>query len=91
MNIYRFKLSAWLKTEAATSRKQRRTLKKTHIDLCALGFDGSYDRVSAFARRWKVDQFSVTIIYEQQAVLTKRRTISDGKYGKYGVATRLAG
>jgi hypothetical protein len=24
--------------------------------LCALGFEGSYDRVAAFARQWKVDQ-----------------------------------
>jgi len=27
-----------------------------HIDLCALGFEGAYDRVTAFARQWKVDQ-----------------------------------
>jgi len=27
-----------------------------HADLCALGFEGSYDRVAAFARQWKVDQ-----------------------------------
>lgn len=32
---YAFKLSAWLKTEATKSRKQRRTLKQMHIDLCA--------------------------------------------------------
>jgi hypothetical protein len=31
-------------------------LKQMHIDLCALGFEGSYDRVAAFARQWKVDQ-----------------------------------
>lgn len=34
-------------------RKQRRTLKWIHADLCALGFTGSYDRVAAFARRWR--------------------------------------
>ena len=27
-----------------------------HIDLCLLGYEGSYDRVAAFARQWKVDQ-----------------------------------
>jgi hypothetical protein len=27
-----------------------------HIDLCALGYEGSYDRVAAFAKQWKVDQ-----------------------------------
>jgi hypothetical protein len=32
------------------SRKQRRTLKQMHADLVALGFDGSYGRVAAFAR-----------------------------------------
>ena len=56
LDKYAFKLSAWLKTETTKSRKQRRTLKQMHIDLCALGFEGSYDRVAAFARQWKVDQ-----------------------------------
>jgi predicted transcriptional regulator len=56
LDKYSFKLSAWLKTEATKSRKQRRTLKQMHIDLCALGYEGSYDRVAAFARQWKVDQ-----------------------------------
>jgi len=56
LDKYAFKLSTWLKTEATKSRKQRRTLKQMHIDLCALGFEGSYDRVAAFARQWKVDQ-----------------------------------
>ncbi|MBY4703390.1 winged helix-turn-helix transcriptional regulator, partial [Ralstonia insidiosa] len=50
------KLSAWLKTEANKPRKQRRTLKQIHTDLCALGFTGSYDRVAAFARRWRQEQ-----------------------------------
>jgi transcriptional regulator with XRE-family HTH domain len=56
LDKYTLKLSAWLKTEAAKSRKQRRTLKQLHLALRALGYDGSYDRVAAFARRWKVDQ-----------------------------------
>lgn len=34
-------------------RKQKRTLKQLHADLIALGFDGSYSRVAAFARDWK--------------------------------------
>jgi len=49
---YAAKLSGWLKTEAnkpRKQRKQRRTLKQIHADLCALGFTGSYDRVAAFA------------------------------------------
>jgi transcriptional regulator with XRE-family HTH domain len=56
LDRYAFKLSAWLKTETTKSRKQRRTLKQMHIDLCLLGYEGSYDRVAAFARQWKVDQ-----------------------------------
>ena len=54
--MYAFKLSAWLKTESTKSRKQKRSLKQMHADLCVLGFEGSYDRVAAFARQWKVDQ-----------------------------------
>jgi len=50
------KLAAWLKTESAKSRKQRRTLKQMHADLVVLGFDGSYNRVAAFARDWRADR-----------------------------------
>ena len=49
-------LSALLKTEAAKSRKQRRTLKQSHEDLKELGFEGPYDRVAAFARVWRAGQ-----------------------------------
>src|SRR5450830_872899 len=48
--------STWFKTESTKSRKQKRSLKQMHADLCVLGFEGSYDRVAAFARQWKVDQ-----------------------------------
>jgi transposase-like protein len=50
---YAFQRSALLKTEAAESRKQRRTLKQIHEDLKELGLEGSCDRVAAFARSWK--------------------------------------
>jgi transposase len=50
------KLAAWLKSEAAKTRKQRRTLKQMHSDLVALGFAGSYNRVAAFARDWRADR-----------------------------------
>jgi transposase len=46
------KLSGWLRSEATKSRKQRRTLKQMHADLVVLGFEGSYNRVAAFARAW---------------------------------------
>jgi hypothetical protein len=49
-------LSAWLKAEASKPRKQRRNLKQLHLELKELGYEGSYDRVAAFARQWKVGQ-----------------------------------
>lgn len=53
---YAFQLSTLLKTEAAKSRKQRRTLEQIHEDLKESGFVGAYDRVAAFARTWKKGQ-----------------------------------
>jgi transposase len=50
------KLSGWLRIEVGKSRKQRRTAKQMHSDLVALGYDGSYGRVAAFARAWKADR-----------------------------------
>ena len=48
------KLAGWLKTEAGKSRKQRRTVERMYADLAALGYNGSYNRVAAFARLWQV-------------------------------------
>jgi transposase len=56
LDTFADKLSAWLKTEASRPRKQKRTLKQLHGDLVALGFDGSYGRVAAFAREWREDR-----------------------------------
>ncbi|MCO4856474.1 helix-turn-helix domain-containing protein [Herbaspirillum sp. WGmk3] len=50
------RLSAWLSAEAVKSRKQKRTLKQMFLDLRELGYEGSYDRVAAFGRQWKVGQ-----------------------------------
>jgi len=49
------RLSAWLRTESKKSRKQKRTLKQLHAELVSLGYEGSYNRVAAFAREWKAD------------------------------------
>ena len=38
------KLTGWLRTEAAKSRKQRRSVKQLHGDLVALGYTGSCNR-----------------------------------------------
>ena len=53
LDPYAEKLSAWLRREAARPRKQRRTAKQLYGDLVSLSYDGSYNRVAAFARAWK--------------------------------------
>ena len=50
------RLTGWLKTEGGKSRKQRRSVKQLHADLVALGYTGSYNRVAAFAREWRIDR-----------------------------------
>ena len=50
------KLAGWLRTETAKSRKQRRSVKQLHADLVGLGYTGSYNRVAAFAREWRIDR-----------------------------------
>ena len=50
------KLASWLKAEANKNRKQRRNLRQIYTDLVALGYEGSYDRVAAFARGWRQAQ-----------------------------------
>lgn len=46
-------LEGWLKREAGQGRKQRRNLRRLYVDLVALGYAGSYDRVAAYARDWR--------------------------------------
>src|SRR3974390_2375811 len=53
LDPYADKLSQMLRQEAGKSRKQKRTVKQLHADLVALGYEGSYNRVAAFAREWK--------------------------------------
>ena len=50
------RLSAWLKTEFKKGRKQKRTMRQLHADLVSLGYEGSYNRVAAFAREWRDDR-----------------------------------
>lgn len=56
LDAFADRLSAWLKAEANKSRKHKRTLKQLHTDLVSLGYDGSYNRVAAFARDWRADR-----------------------------------
>jgi transposase len=50
------KLTGWLRQEAGKSRKQKRTAKQMHADLVVLGYGGSYGRVAAFVRGWKIER-----------------------------------
>ena len=50
------KLTIWLQRESGHNRKRRRNLKQLHRDLVTLGYEGSYDRVAAFARLWRQRQ-----------------------------------
>ena len=59
LDAFTEKLGGWLKSEASKSRKQRRTLKQMHADLVALGYQGSYNRVAAFARAWHAHRHEV--------------------------------
>lgn len=56
LDAYALKLTHWLQIEASRNRKQRRSVKQLHADLASLGYTGSYDRVTAFARRWRQAQ-----------------------------------
>ena len=56
LDPFAVKLASWLRQEAGKSRKQKRTAKHLYADLAALGYDGSYGRVAAFARCWKADR-----------------------------------
>ena len=47
------KLSGWLEAEVAKGRKARRTARRLHAELVALGYKGSNARVAAFVRHWR--------------------------------------
>ncbi len=59
LDPYMERLAIWLKTESGKSRKHKRSLKQLYQDLLPLGFTGSYDRVAAFARRWRQEQLEL--------------------------------
>ena len=56
LDLFAPKLAAWLKAESKKNRKQRRNLRQIYADLSSLGYEGSYDRVAAFARHWRQAQ-----------------------------------
>lgn len=60
LDAFASKLEGWLKSEAKKGRKQRRNTRQLFNDLVVLGFEGSYDRVAAFARNWRQNQHEAT-------------------------------
>lgn len=56
LDPYADRLSSWLLAQTRKSRKDRRNAKLMHEDLVKLGYDGSYERVAAFARAWRADR-----------------------------------
>ena len=56
LDPYADRLSAWLLIQTRKSRKERRTVKQMHADLVKFGYDGSYERLAAFARAWRDDR-----------------------------------
>lgn len=56
LDDYEQVLNGWLHRESKRPRKQRKTAKSLYSALVLIGYSGSYDRVAAFARRWKRGQ-----------------------------------
>ncbi len=56
LSPYMDKLQQWLKTESRRGRKERRSVKQLYHDLVKLGYLGSYDRVAAYAKQWRLNQ-----------------------------------
>ncbi len=83
LDAYADKLAGWLRREGNRPRKQRRTVKHLYGDLVSLGYEGSYNRVAAFARAWKEECKLLqqtagrgTFVPLSFAVLCARRSIS---------------
>ena len=55
LDPYAETLAAWLRRDGNRPRKQRRTAKQLYSELVSLGYEGSYNRVAAFARSWKAE------------------------------------
>ena len=54
LSPYLAKLQQWLKTESNRGCKERRSVKQLYHDLVKLGYLGSYDRVVAYAKQWRL-------------------------------------
>jgi len=57
---YEAQLNEWLETDAKLPRKQRRTARRMHEQLVALGYQGAYDSVQRYVKQWKAKQGQVS-------------------------------
>jgi hypothetical protein len=79
LDKYAFKFSAWLKTGVRSHAGD----DGMYIDLCASGYEGSYDRAAAFVRHWKVEQlergkFARKSTFNARSALNRRPILSLG-------------
>ena len=56
LDAYTETLSLWLKADSGRGKRERRPKGKMWQVLCELGYLGSYGRVCAFARLWKIQE-----------------------------------
>ncbi len=61
LDDYAQTLTSWLHRKANCSRKQRCSVKQLFYNLIPLGYAGSYDRVAAFARKWREQEQAHTL------------------------------
>ena len=60
LDAYKETLETWLKADAHRGKRDRRTVKQMFEELVAQGYQGSYVRVAAHARRWRREQTGST-------------------------------
>lgn len=56
LDDYANTLRTWLKADSGRNKRERRTKGQMWLELCALGYTGSYGRVCAFARDWRASE-----------------------------------
>lgn len=60
LDAYKETLETWLKADAHRGKRDRRTVKQMFEALVTQGYQGSYVRVAAHARRWRREQSGST-------------------------------
>ena len=78
LSPYLDKLQQWLKTESNRGRKERRSVKQLYHDLVKLGYLGSYDRVVAYAKQWRLQQQQLAGTVDRGAFIPLTFASGDG-------------